>query len=84
MGGRIQMARFWSVFGSALIDLTDYQEDPTSNANGFRPVRHRVGVQYEDDCLRLGLTWKRDYADTGDAKAGNSYLLSLSFKNLGR
>jgi len=84
VGGRIQMARFWSVFGSALIDLTDYQEDPTSNANGFRPVRHRVGVQYEDDCLRLGLTWKRDYADTGDAKAGNSYLLSLSFKNLGR
>ena len=84
LGGRVGFARFWSIFGSTTIDLTDKNEDPTSLADGFQPVRHRLGVQYEDDCLRLGLTWKRDYQDTGDAKAGNSFLLTLAFKNLGR
>ncbi|MFD1787184.1 LPS-assembly protein LptD [Sphingomonas floccifaciens] len=84
VGGRAQVARFWSVFGSAVVDLTDRAEDPLSLSNGFQPVRHRVGVSYEDDCLRLGLTWRRDYQDRGDARRGNSYLLTLSFKNLGR
>jgi LPS-assembly protein len=84
VGARVQFARFWSVFGSTVIDLTDRNEDPTSMASGFDPVRHRLGVSYEDDCLKLGLTWKRTYQDTGDAKAGNSFLLTLAFKNLGR
>jgi LPS-assembly protein len=84
LAGRVQFAHFWSLFGSTVIDLTNKDEDPTSLADGFDPVRHRVGVQYEDDCLRLGLTWRRSYQDTGDAKAGNSFVLSLSFKNLGR
>ena len=84
LGARVQVAKFWSVFGSTVIDLTDKTEDPLSVSDGFDPVRHRLGVQYEDDCLRLGLTWKRDYQTTGDAKAGNSFLLTLAFKNLGR
>lgn len=84
VGGRVQVTRFWSVFGSTVIDLTDRKEDPLSIADGFSPVRHRLGFQYEDDCLRLGLTWKRDYRNTGDAQAGNSFLLTLAFKNLGR
>ena len=83
VGARVQVARFWSVSGSVLIDLTDRNEDITSLSDGFEPVRHRLGVTYEDDCLRIGLTWKRDYSDTGDARRGNSYILSLSFKNLG-
>ncbi|UIJ43650.1 LPS assembly protein LptD [Sphingomonas cannabina] len=84
VGGRVQFQKFWSVFGSATIDLTDKAEDPTSLSDGFQPVRHRLGFAYEDDCLKLGLTWKRDYQNTGDARRGNSYLLTLSFKNLGR
>jgi LPS-assembly protein len=84
VGGRVGFARFWSIFGSATVDLTDRAEDPTSLADGFDPVRHRLGVEYEDDCLRLGLTWKRDYQTTGDARRGNSFLLTLAFKNLGR
>jgi LPS-assembly protein len=83
-GARVQLARFWSIFGSTLIDLTTHSIDPTSLSNGAQPVRHRVGVAYEDDCLRIGFTWKRDYQDTGDAKRGNSFLLSFAFKNLGR
>ena len=83
-GGRVQFGKFWSLFGSTVIDLTDKNEDPLSLADGFDPVKHRLGVAYEDNCLKLGLTWKRDYQETGDARAGNSYLLTLSFKNLGR
>ncbi len=84
VAGRVQFARFWSVFGSSLIDLTDREEDPLSVSDGFTPLRHRLGVAYEDDCLRLGMTWKHDYQTTGDARAGNGFLLSLAFKNLGR
>lgn len=84
LAGRVQFARFWSAFGSTVIDLTDRSEDALSLSNGFDPVRHRLGVQYEDDCLRLGFTWRRDYVNTGDARAGNSFLLTLAFTNLGR
>ncbi len=84
VAGRVKFARFWSVWGSAIVDLTDRVEDPQSVSDGFDPIRHRLGVAYEDDCLKLGLTWRRDYQDTGDAQRGNSYLLTLSFKNLGR
>ncbi|MBR0551622.1 LPS-assembly protein LptD [Sphingomonadaceae bacterium LXI357] len=84
VGGRVQFTNFWSVFGSATVDLTDRSEDVLSLSDGFTPIRHRLGIAYEDDCLKLGLTWKRDYEDTGDARRGNSYLLTLAFKNLGR
>ncbi|WP_294076355.1 LPS assembly protein LptD [Sphingomonas sp.] len=84
VGARVQIARFWSAFGSAIVDLTDREEDPLSLASGFEPIRHRLGVEYEDDCLRLGVTWRRDYQTAGDARRGNSYLLTLALKNLGR
>jgi LPS-assembly protein len=83
-GGRVGIGRFWSVWGSAIVDLTDRAEDPLSASDGFTPIRHRVGVAYQDDCLDLGVTWKRDYRNIGDARSGNSYLLTLSFKNIGR
>lgn len=84
LAGRVAFGRFWSAFASATIDLTDRREDMLSVSDGFDPIRHRLGAQYEDDCLRLGLTWKRDYARVGDARSGSSYLVTLAFKNLGR
>ena len=83
VGGRIQVARYWSIFGSAVVDLTDRREDPSNMSDGFVPIRHRIGFTYEDDCLTIGLTWRRDYQDTGDARRGNSFLLRLAFRNLG-
>jgi LPS-assembly protein len=83
LGGRVQVARYWSLFGSAIVDLTDRSDDPLSVADGYEPIRHRVGIAYEDDCLTIGLTWRRDYQDRGDARAGNTYLLRLAFRNLG-
>lgn len=84
LGGRVQIAKYWSVFGSTVIDLTGKQEDPLSLADGYEPVRHRIGITYEDDCLTFGLTWRRDYDQQGDARRGNTFQLRLSFRNLGR
>jgi len=84
VAGRIHFKKYWSLFGSATIDLTSSAQDQLNLSDGFDPVRHRLGLAYEDECLRLGLTWKRDYQTTGDAKGGNSFMLTLSFKNLGR
>ena len=84
VAGRVQFKRFWSAFGSTVIDLTNRAEDIRSQADGFNPIRHRVGVQYEDDCLRAAFTWRREYQDTGDARRGNGYLLTLAFTHLGR
>ncbi len=83
-GGRVRFARYWSIFGSTVIDLTNQREDPLSRADGFEPVRHRVGLLYDDDCIELGLTWRRDYETTGDASRGNTFLIRVALKNLGR
>ncbi|MEP7349524.1 MAG: LPS assembly protein LptD [Sphingorhabdus sp.] len=83
LAGRVRVARYWSVFGSTIIDLTDAAEDPAVLSDGFDPIRHRLGVAYDDDCLSLSLTWRRDYQPTGDARQGNSFLFRLAFRNLG-
>lgn len=83
LGGRVQFARFWSVFGSTVVDLTDAKEDPVSISDGYEPVRHRLGIAYEDDCLTLGFTWRRDYQTNGDARKGNGFQLRLAFRNIG-
>ena len=83
-GGRVRFARYWSIFGSTVVDLTNRDEDPLSLADGFEPVRHRLGILYDDDCIELGVTWRRDYETTGDASRGNTFLIRVALKNLGR
>ena len=82
-GGRVAFAKHWSLFGSAIVDLTQQSDDPLSGADGFEPIRHRLGLAYDDDCLSIALTWRRDYADTGDARRGNSFSFRVAFRNLG-
>jgi LPS-assembly protein len=82
--GRIKFARYWSIFGATVLDLTDTAEDPLSLADGFEPVRHRLGVNYEDDCIELGLSWRRDYERIGDFRKGSTFSLRFSLKGLGR
>ena len=81
--GRVRVARYWSVFGSTIVDLTSCNEDPISTSNGFDPIRHRLGVAYDDDCLSFAVTWRRDYQPAGDARRGNTFLFRLAFRNLG-
>ncbi len=84
LGGRVRFARYWSVFGSAVVDLTSQREDPLSDADSFEPVRHRLGVAYDDDCIEIAVTWRRDYETTGDFRRGNTFLFRVALKNLGR
>ena len=84
LGARVAFATYWSAFGSTIIDLTSRREEPASMSDGFSPVRHRIGVQYEDECFRFGIAWRRDYRSDRDFRAGSTYLLTLAFKNLGR
>ncbi|MFC0588138.1 LPS-assembly protein LptD [Novosphingobium aquiterrae] len=82
--GRVGFARYWSIFGSGVVDLTSTNEDPTAvGADGFQPVRTRLGVAYQDDCIDLDFTWRRDYVATGDARKGNTFEVHFALRNLG-
>ena len=84
LAGRVGFARFWSVFGSGVFDLTGKDEDPRLiNADGFQALRTRLGVAYQDDCLEFDFTWRRDYVATGDARRGNTFQIHLAVRNLG-
>ena len=84
LGGRVGFARYRSIFGSTVIDLTGRREAPRTGADGFDPVRHRLGILYDDECIELGLTWRRDYETAGDVRRGNTFLIRVALKNLGR
>ena len=82
--GRLKFARYWSLFGATVLDLTNEAEDPLSLADGFVPVRHRLGINYEDECIELGVSWRRDYERFGDFRKGSTFSIRLSLKGLGR
>ncbi|HVL78397.1 MAG TPA: LPS assembly protein LptD, partial [Sphingomicrobium sp.] len=84
LAGRLKIHRYWSIFGATVLDLTDQAEDPLSLADGFRPVRHRLGLTYEDECLELGLSWRRDYERIGDFRRGSTFSFRVSLRGLGR
>jgi LPS-assembly protein len=83
LGGRVRFANYWSIFGSTIIDLTNEEEDPQSIADGYEPIRHRLGIAYDDECIEIGVTWRRDYDTTGDFRRGNTFLFRVALKNLG-
>ena len=83
VAGRVAFEKHWSVFGSAVINLTDRDEDPTFTSDGFEPLRTRLGIAYDDGYTQIGLTWRRDFTTTGDAERGNTILLNVSLRTLG-
>ncbi|WP_156254827.1 LPS-assembly protein LptD [Sandarakinorhabdus oryzae] len=84
IAGRVAFARYWALFGNAIIDLTTRAENPLSNSDGFRAIRHRIGIQYEDECFRFGIGWRRDYVGDRDFRPGNNFQISIAFKTLGQ
>ena len=84
LAGRWKFRTHWSIFGATVIDLTNKIEDPLSLANGFQPVRHRLGIDYEDDCLQFGVQWRRDYERIGTFRKGSTFAIHFALKNLGR
>lgn len=84
VAGRVLFNRYWSIFGATVIDLTDRTEDPLAIADGWEPVRHRLGIQYEDECLQVGVTWRRDYERIGRFRAGSTFAIHLALKGISR
>ncbi len=84
VAARILFNRYWSVFGASVIDLTNKTEDPLSLADGWQPVRNRLGIEYEDDCLQLGVTWRRDYEQIGTFRKGSTFAIHLALKGVSR
>lgn len=83
LAGRWQFRPRWAIFGSTVVDLTDRREDPLSQADGFTPVRYRLGLTYEDECLELGVRWKRDYERLGTFRSGSSIAFTIALKGFG-
>jgi LPS-assembly protein len=84
LAGRWQFLRYWSIFGSTVVDLTGKDEDPLSLADGYEPVRTRLGLTYEDECLVLGVAWKRDYERVGEFQSGSTFSINFALKGIGR
>ncbi len=84
VAARVKFRKYWSVFGAAVIDLTDKSEDPLSVADGYQPIRNRLGIEYEDECLQLGLTWRRDYERIGAFRKGSTFAIHLALKGVSR
>lgn len=84
LAGRWKFHRFWSIFGATVLDLTNKDEDPLSIADGVNAVRHRLSLDYEDDCLAMGISWRRDYERIGDRSEGSTFSFRLSLKGLSR
>jgi LPS-assembly protein len=84
VAARVLFNRYWSIFGASVIDLTNKTEDPLSLGDGWQPVRNRVGIEYEDDCLQLGVTWRRDYERIGTFRKGSTFAIHLALKGVSR
>ena len=66
-----------------MLDLTGKDEDPLSLADNFDPVRHRMGITYEDECLELGVAWKRDYERIENSERA-ALSINFALKGIGR
>ena len=84
VAGRLAFARYWTAFGNAIINLTTRADNPLSTTNGFQAIRHRIGLEYEDECFRFGFGWRRDYVGDRDFRPGNNFQITVAFKTIGR
>lgn len=84
LAGRLKVAKYWSVTGSTIIDLTDQRQViPNTRSDGFSFVRNKIGFEYEDECFLFGLSWRRNYTEDRDFRRGSTYILQLALKTLG-
>ena len=80
---RVAFAKYWSVFGSGVFDLTRTNLVASAADKPFQPLRTRLGVAYQSDCFEADVTWRKDYVTIGDAVAGSSFLIHFSLRNIG-
>ena len=82
--GRVAFARYWSVFGSAVVNLTDREEDPSLHVRRLQaaahPPRHRLCRRLPRVRLHLAARLR---AAVADAEDGNSFRIYFVAQNLG-
>lgn len=81
--GRVAFARHWSIFGSGIFSLSSAEDNPFFTLEGFEPIRTRIGVAYQDECIEFGATFRRDFVTAGDALRGNTFQVFFALRNLG-
>jgi len=80
---RLALARYWSIFGSGVFDLSNNNLVTNTKMAAFQPLRTRVGVSFQSDCFQIDFTWRRDYITVGDATRGSSFELHFALRNIG-
>ena len=79
----MSFARYWSVFGSGVFDLSRSNLVSGTAAKAVQPLRTRLGLSYSSDCLEVDFTWRKDYVSIGDAAKGSSFMIHFSLRNIG-
>ncbi len=69
----LEIYRGWRITGSTQNDI-----------DAGEPVRHRLGVGYQDDCATFELVYQRDFVRDRDLEPATSILFTFSLNTLGR
>ena len=83
VGGRLQIDKYWSLNAATILDLTNASENQFSDADGFQPIRHSIGVAYEDECFKFSVTWRRRFTEDRDFERGSTIFFRFALRNLG-
>lgn len=80
---RVQVAKYWSMFASSIIDVTRSDAPTIPRQDGFAPIRQSGGVSYEDECFAFSVGVKRNFTQDRDFQRGTTVLIRLAFKTVG-
>ncbi|HWU02815.1 MAG TPA: LPS assembly protein LptD, partial [Novosphingobium sp.] len=80
---RVAFARYWSLFGSGVFDMSNNNLVTGQPVSSFQPLRTRLGLSFQSDCFQVDVTWRRDYVTIGDATRGSSFEVHFALKNIG-
>lgn len=83
VGARVQINKHWSVNGATILDLTSESQNPLTEADGFQPIRHSLGVAYEDECFKFSVTWRRRFTEDRDFERGSTIFFRFALRNVG-
>src|SRR5262249_31558554 len=72
LGYYLKISKYWNLSALTQHDLTN-----------SRPIYRQVGIVYTDECVQIGLDWRRDYTSDRDIRPSNSILLVFQLANMG-
>lgn len=73
MAGNVKLKQYWYLHGDVTQNLTD-------DSHG---IGHSIGIKYIDDCLEIGLAWRKSYTFDRDIVPGSTFLFKIRLKQLG-